>query len=103
MEKFAMREFLADLETRIDLALKKWKKTSRIENGCVVQIEWQFEQAHIILDIFWLDGDESIELECKYPRHHSENKWRGLTQDTMRKVQDRVGNFAQIVQDPRGR
>lgn len=97
MKKIAMREYLVDLETRIDEMLKKWKKVSRVENGEVVQIVWQFEQSFIAIDIYWLDGDEAIEIECKRPRMKTEHKWRGLTLSTLTRVMDRVGNFAQIV------
>lgn len=97
MTKLEMREYLADLETRIDAILKKWKKIARIENGEVVQMEWQFEQVRIMLDVFWLDTDEAIELDCRSPRIRWDHRWKGLTQETATRVMDRIGNFAQIV------
>lgn len=100
MQKHQMREFLSELEDRIDKSLAKWKKTSRIENGEVVQIEWQFEQCRIILDLFWLDGDEGVHLICLSPRMGWNNKWSGLNDETARKLMDRAGNFAQIMMDP---
>lgn len=98
MEKLEMREFLADLETRIDRALRKWKKNSRVENNEVAQIEWQFEQAHIILDVFWRDGNERINIECRNPLTIWKHQWEGLTGKTADNAMDRLGNFAQIVQ-----
>ena len=94
-----MREYIASLETRVDTALKKWKKASRIENGEVVQIEWQFEQALVIIDVFWHDGDEHVLLECRTPRVHSTHEWKGLTDMTVSNVVDRINNFSAVAQN----
>jgi len=98
VEKLEMRIYVSELETRVDRALHKWKKASKIENGEVVQIIWQFEQAHVTLDVFWHDGAEHVELETKWPKMRAEFEWTGLTVDTADRVMDRVGNFAQTVQ-----
>lgn len=98
MEKLAMREKIAELETRADTSLWKWKKSSRIENGEVVQIAWQFEQAHVILDMFWHDDDEHVNLECRTPRMHSMHEWKGFSESVYDNVMDRIGNFAQVAQ-----
>jgi hypothetical protein len=100
MDKQTMREYVAELETRIDRSLSKWKKESKIENGEAIQVEWQFEQAHIILELFYLDGHEAVHLECRAPRVQSHYQWSGLTKTTMNKVMDRAGNFAQVIQHP---
>lgn len=97
MEKLAMRVYLADLETRIDVALQKWKKHDPIQNGEVAQIEWQFEQSRILLDVFWHDDNEHVNLQCISPRMHWKHEWQGLTKGTAAYVMDRVGNFAQII------
>ena len=98
MEKIAMREYLADLEARIDEKLKKWKK-ERIENGDkIVHLTWQFESSHIMIDVFWDDEDEFIEVECKLARApHRDYEFQGLTAETIERVIDRVGNFAMIA------
>jgi len=98
MNKLEMREYLAELETDLERMLKKWKKESRIENGEAVQVEWQFQQSHIIVDVFWHDKEERINVYCINPHHRiREGRWRGLTRETGRKVMDMAGNFAQIV------
>jgi len=97
MDKLSMRVYLSDLETRIDTMLKKWKKESRIENGEAVQVEWQFEQAHVIIDVFWEDLGERIILHCFSPRFSMKQDWAGLNAQTAVKVMDRVGNFVQIA------
>lgn len=93
-----MRNFIAQLENSIEKALKKWKMASRIEDGPVVQLEYQFEQAHIVIDIFWNDTEERINIECRDPRMTRKDQLKGLTPETIKVIMDRVGNFAQIVQ-----
>ena len=95
-----MREWISSLEEIIDKKLKKWVKESRIENGECVQIEWQFEQTHIIIDIFWHDHEESIVLQYLGPRAKHNFTWHGLTEKTISKVTDRIGNLAQMTQTP---
>ena len=97
MDKQTMREYVAAAETRIDDRLNKWKKISRIENGDVVQIEWQFEQSRIMLNIFWYDADEHVSITCSSPSITWQHTWNNLDPMTMTKVMDRIGNFAQIV------
>jgi hypothetical protein len=95
-----MREWVSSLESIVDNKLRKWKKESRIENGECVQVEWQFEQTHIIMDIFWLDSEETVKLHYFGPRAHHSFIWHGLTDKTFNKVQDRVGNLAQVTMHP---
>jgi hypothetical protein len=101
MDKLSMRLYIADLETRIDMALKKWQKIPKDENGETAQCRWHYEQAHITLDIFWHDKKERVRLYCTHPRKSTTNEWDGLTDETANNVIDRIGNFAQIVQGKR--
>ncbi len=100
MEKHEMREWVASLEEVIDNKLKLWKKESRIENGECVQVEWQFEQTHVIMDIFWDDHKEFINLMYLAPRAKHSYMWHGLTDKTFNKVMDRIGNLAQMTMYP---
>ncbi len=100
MEKFAMREWVCALEGVLDNKLRKWLKSSRIENGEVVQLKYQFEQTHIILDIFWHDEEETASLVYSGPRAKHQFVWHGLTDRTFNKVMDRVGNLAQLTMTP---
>ncbi len=100
MKKYEMREWIISLEGILDHKLKVWKKESRIENGECVQIEWQFEQTHIVLDIFWQDSEELVHLAYFGPRAKHSYTWHGLTDRTFNKIQDRVGNLSQITMHP---
>lgn len=95
-----MREWVALLESEIDGRLTKWKKESRIENGEAVQVEWQFSQTHIIIDIFWEDGKEAVFLHYIAPRAAHKYSWHGLNSQTANRVMDRVGNLAQHTMYP---
>ncbi len=98
MTKLEMREYFVELEDALERSLKKWKKESKIENGKVTQIEWQFELSHIIIDVFWHDGEEKVVVYCLNPHVLLRNRtFRGLSKATTRNVLDAVGNFAQIV------
>src|SRR5882757_5321535 len=97
MDKIDMREWVSSLEVMIDNKLNKWKKESRIENGEAVQVEWQFNLTHIILDIFWEDGKEAAHLQFHSPRSSFRYEWAGLNNKTFNKVMDRVGNLAQVA------
>jgi hypothetical protein len=100
MNKVDMREWVCSLEVVLDNKLKKWIKESRIENGECVQMEWQFEQTHIILDIFWHDHQETILLNYLGPRAKYHFTWHGLTDQSFNKIMDRVGNLAQVTMHP---
>jgi hypothetical protein len=92
-----MREYLAELETVVDRMLKRWKKETRIENGKAVHLEWQFEQSHIIINVFWQEN-EHIYVICLNPHMTPRQRdWMGLTKKTEKQVMDLIGNFAQIV------
>ncbi len=95
-----MREWISTLEDCIDKKLKKWIKESRIENGEVVQIEYQFEQTHIVLDIFWHDKEETVNLHYFAPRAKHLFTWHGLNDKTFDRIQDRIGNLAQTTMHP---
>lgn len=95
-----MREWVASLESVIDNKLRKWLKESRIENGEAVQAEWQFNLTHIILDIFWEEGKESVHMLFHSPRSTFQYRWSGLTDKTFDKIMDRVGNLAQVAMYP---
>lgn len=95
-----MRDWVASLEQVLDNKLRKWKKESRIENGEAVQVEWQYEQTHIIIDIFWEDGRELVRLNYIAPRSTHHWTWHDLNDKTFNKVQDRVGNLATVTMCP---
>jgi len=99
MEKLEMREWMSALEEVIDNKLKKWEK-GRIENGECVQVRWQFEQCHIILDVFWEDSHEHVQFQFHGPRSKHHFVWDGLTDRTFNKVVDRVGNLAMLAMYP---
>ena len=96
MDKMQMREWLATVEGAIDKKLKKWSKGSKIENGEAVQFNWQFEQTHFIIDVFWEDGQETVKLHYLGPRVHQQFTWHGLNAVTFDKIMDRVGNLAML-------
>jgi hypothetical protein len=100
MDKILMREWLSSLEAAIDNKLKNWRKSSRIENGEVVQIEHQFLQTHIIIDVFWHDHQETVHLQYFGPRAKHSFTWHGLNNHTFNKILDRIGNLAQITMHP---
>jgi hypothetical protein len=62
-----------------------------------VHLSWQFEQTLMIVDIFWEDGDEGVNLQVLHPRHRHQFEWSGLTPETIDHVCDRVGNLAQVI------
>lgn len=100
MDKVNMREWVASLEGIIDNKLRKWKKESKIENGEAVQVRWQYEQTHIIIDIFWEDDKEAVHLHYIAPRASHRFTWHGLSDKTFNRVMDRVGNLAQVTMYP---
>jgi hypothetical protein len=100
LDKLGMREWVAALEQIVDVKLKKWKKESRMENGEAVQMEWQFELTHIIINVFWEDHKEAVHFEFNNPRSSLRFEWNGLTDRTLNKVIDRVGNLAQSTMYP---
>lgn len=97
MTKLDMREYTAKLDEMVSHSLKLWKKLTHIENGEAVSIVWQFEQALIVIDIFWKDGGEGIHLLVNSPRHSHKFTWTGLTEDTLDRLIDRIGNLAQML------
>ncbi len=99
MEKQVMREWIASLEAAIDKKLKTWKK-DKIENGEAIQLRWQFEQTHIILDVFWEDKKENVHFVLHSPRVNHRFDWDGLSDKTYNKILDRVGNLAMAVMHP---
>lgn len=97
MDKIAMREWVASLEGVIDNKLRKWLKHNKLENGEVVELWWQFELTHILLYIFWHDGNELVKFRYVSPRIEHEHQWSGLDDATFNNVQDRAGNYAQMA------
>lgn len=95
-----MRDWVATLELAVDNKLKKWKKDPKIENGEAIQLRWQFEQTHFVINIFWEDQKEAIHLDYFNPRVSHRYAWHGLILRTFTKVMDRVGNLAQITMCP---
>lgn len=74
-----------------------WKKIDHIENGEVVRLSWEFELSFMIIDVFWHDGDEGVNLQISHPRHRHQFEWTGLTETTIDNLMDRVGNIAQTI------
>lgn len=100
MEKFDMRGWVSALEEICDNKLRKWRKENKIENGESVHLQWQYEQTHFRIDIFWEDKKESVRLKYLSPRITHEYLWHGLDDRTFNKVMDRVGNLAQVTMHP---
>ncbi len=95
-----MREWVANVERFVDEKLKRWKKGDRIENGEAVHMRWQFEQSHILMDIFWQDKKEHVHFQFLGPRVSNRWEWDALDDRTLNKILDRVGNLAQTVMHP---
>ena len=95
-----MREWVLSLEEMLINKLKKWEHHRKWENGEDVHLLWQWEQTLIKLDIFWHNGEESVRLRCTGPRNSHDFLWHGLTDKTFNKIQDRVGNLAQVTMHP---
>lgn len=95
-----MREWVSQLEVVIDKKLKLWRKVNLIQNGEAVQLSWQFEQAHIHLNIFWEDAKEIVKLQYLTPRADHAFQWHGLNERTIDMIHDRIGNLAQITMHP---
>lgn len=100
MKKQDMREWVSSLESIIENKLKGWKKLQKIENGRIVQLAWQFEQSHVIIDIFWHDGQETVRLYVFGPIEDHDYTWHGLNNKTFNLVQDRIGNLTQMIMYP---
>jgi len=100
MNKHGAREWVSTLEKIIDTKLRKWTKGNKIENGEAVQLRWQFEQTHIILDVFWEDHKEALHLAYLNPRSSHRFEWHGLSDNSLNKVMDRIGNMAQVTMYP---
>lgn len=99
MNKIDMRMWVSSLEEVIDNKLKKWLKR-RIENGEAVQVHYQHEQTHMIMDIFWEDKQETVNLLYLSPRADHRFTWHGLNNKTFNKIMDRAGNLAQMTMYP---
>lgn len=100
MEKYEAREWIASLEEMADNKLKKWRKENKIENGEAIQLHWQYEQSHIMLDIFWEDKKELVILSYLNPRSNHSYTWHGLGNKTFNKLQDRIGHLALVTMHP---
>lgn len=100
MNKIDMREWVISLEFMLDSKLKKWRKYDKWEDGEMVQLRWQFEQTHIHIDVFWEDLKETVRLKYLAPRGDHDFMWHGLTDKTVNKIQDRVGNLAMTTMHP---
>jgi hypothetical protein len=100
VDKFSMRDWVSSLEAMVDNKLKKWKKEFKIENGEAIQLRWQFEQTHIVLNVFWEDKKETVNLQYSSPRINHNFQWHGLTNKTFNKVQDRIGNLSMATMHP---
>lgn len=100
MEKYVSKEWVSSVESAIDRKLSKWLKGRRIENGEAIHFDWQFEQTHMFLDIFWEDGKESAHFTYVGPRSTQRFEWHKLDKATINKIMDKVGNLAQVTMHP---
>ncbi len=100
MKKLDAKEWVLSIETILDNKLGKWLKQTKIENGEAVQLHWQFEQTNLVIDVFWQDGKEFVNLQYKSPRVSHSYQWSGLNDQTFNRVMDRVGNLAQVTMYP---
>ena len=96
MDEAKIAEYIANLEVRIDRALKHWSKLQNVDRGRIVQLIWKMKEAQITVDIFWSD-DEGIRLLCQSPKLNWLSNWAGFTRETASNIMDRIGNFAQII------
>lgn len=96
-----MREWVTTLEHMVDQKLSLWKKGSNIEDGGVVQLNWQFEQNHMMIDVFWRDKEETVRLQCISPRAKHIFVWNHLGESTFNRVADRVGNLSMAIMYPK--
>ena len=100
MDKIDMREWVCSLEEIVNNKLKKWRKTPKVENGESVQLAWQWEQTRMTINIFWENDKETVNLEFSSPRIDHSYQWHGLSDKTLNKVMDRIGNLAQTTMHP---
>ena len=100
MTKVEMREWVATLEEMIDNKLQKWKKNNVVQDGHDVNLQWQFEQTLMMINILWTDRTEAVVLHCIGPSVCHRYFFDGLTDRTFNKVCDRVGNLSQIIMYP---
>lgn len=89
-------DWTIELEEMVDTKLKKWKKDDPVRSVQSVQYRWQFHQTHILLDVF----KDVLHFTYHNPRAHQRFEWYGLTDETFDRVQDKVGNLAQITMHP---
>ena len=100
MTKIEMREWVASLEEMIDNKLKKWKKHNVVQDGQAVNLQWQFEETMMMVNVLWTDKTEAVVLHCVGPMVCHRYFFDGLTDRTFNKVCDRVGNLAQSIMYP---
>lgn len=100
MDRHGFKEWVVTLEAAIDKRLAKWLKGNTIENGEAVHFGWQFEQTHMLLDIFWEDGKEAVHFTYINPRTTQRFEWHKLDKHVIDRIMDRVGNLAQATMHP---
>lgn len=100
MNKIAMREWVASLEEVMDNKLRNWKKVNVVQDDKSVNLQWQFEQTMMILNISWTDGNENVSFHCIGPIACHQYVFSGLDNKTFNKICDRVGNLAQVIMHP---
>lgn len=100
MDKYGMRQWTADLEGIIDNKLKKWQKIPMMQNGKAVQLTWHFGQSWIMLNIFWEDGEERVDLAFLSPPMDYDYSFPRLTDLTFNRVSERIGNLAMLALHP---
>jgi len=100
MERHAFKEWASSIEATVDKKLSKWLKGPRIENGEAIHYGWQYEQTHMLLDIFWEDGKETVSFTYVSPRTTQRFTWHGLDANVEDRIMDRVGNLAMSTLHP---
>lgn len=101
MEKYAARDYVSEIEERLAITLRRWKALPKILNGRIIQLNYQFEQSHIIVNIWWQDGHEIIILYMidPYVMDKPREEIPGpFSVDTLTMLVHYLAHFAQIVE-----
>lgn len=100
MEKLAARDYVIELEERLAKTLRRWKQLPKILNGRIIQLNYQFEQSHIIVNVWWHDDAESVILYLIDPflLDSPREEIPKLTVETITQTIHVLAHFAQKVE-----